>query len=60
MEVSGQLHVLAVGGWMGPRAVLVAVVKRKIPITHWELNPRTLITQPVGQRYTDWAVTAIL
>jgi hypothetical protein len=44
MEVSGQLHALAalpprerapctcwIGGWMGPRAVLDVVVKRKIP-----------------------------
>jgi hypothetical protein len=36
------------GGWVGPRAVLDAVVKRKIPILHWELNPRTLIIQPMG------------
>jgi hypothetical protein len=44
MEVSGQLHALAalppretapdthwIGGWVGPRAVLDVVVKRKIP-----------------------------
>jgi hypothetical protein len=36
MEGSGQLHAPAagthwIGGWMGPRAVLAAVVKRKIP-----------------------------
>jgi hypothetical protein len=44
MEVSGQLHALAalplrerapgthwIGGWVDPRAVLDAVVKRKIP-----------------------------
>jgi hypothetical protein len=28
---------------MGPRTVLDAVVKRKIPSSHWESNPRTLI-----------------
>jgi len=46
MEVSGQLHASGrfipreralgthgIGGWMSPRAVLDAVVKRKIPST---------------------------
>jgi hypothetical protein len=42
-----------IGGWVGPRAVLDAVVKRKIPSPHWESNPRTPIFQPVAQRYTD-------
>jgi hypothetical protein len=46
------------GGWVGPRAVLDAVVKRKVPSPLQELNPRTLIVQPVAQRYTDWAITA--
>jgi hypothetical protein len=40
-------------GWVGPRAVLDKVVKRKIPSPRWESNPRTLIVQPVAQRYTD-------
>jgi hypothetical protein len=43
MDVSGQLHTPAalppgkepdthrIGGWVGPRAILDAVVKRKIP-----------------------------
>jgi hypothetical protein len=52
MEVSGQLHVLAtlprgdrtpgthwIGGWVGPRASLDAVAKRKIPSLHWKSNP---------------------
>jgi hypothetical protein len=47
------------GGWVGPRAVLDAVVKRKIPSPHRESNPRTPIVQPVAQRYTDWAITAL-
>jgi hypothetical protein len=47
-----------VGGWVGPRAVLDAVVKRKFPSLHRESNPRTPIVQPVAQRYTDWAITA--
>jgi hypothetical protein len=45
-------------GWVGPRAVLGAAVKRKIPRTRRESNPRTPIVQPVAQRYTDWAITA--
>jgi hypothetical protein len=47
-----------IGGWVGPRAVLDAVVKRKIPSLRRESNPRTPINQPVPQRYTDWAITA--
>jgi hypothetical protein len=38
---------------MGPRAVLDAVVKRKIPSLLRESNPRTPIIQPIAQRYTD-------
>jgi hypothetical protein len=33
---------------MGPRAVLDAVVKRKIPSPRRESNPRTPIVQPVA------------
>jgi hypothetical protein len=47
-------------GWMGPRAVVDAVVKRKIPSPCQESNPRTPIVQPIAQRYTDWAVTALI
>jgi hypothetical protein len=66
MEVSGQLHVPAalpprerargthwIGSWVGPRAVLDAVVKRKIPSPGRESNPRTPIVLPVAQLYTD-------
>jgi hypothetical protein len=42
-----------IGGWVGPRAVLDAVVKRKIPSLRRESNPRTPIVQPLAQRYTD-------
>jgi hypothetical protein len=38
---------------MGTRAVLEAVVKRKIPSPLRESNPRTPIVQAVAQRYTD-------
>jgi hypothetical protein len=36
-----------IGGWVGSRAVLDAVVKRKIPSPRRESNPRTPIVQPV-------------
>jgi hypothetical protein len=35
------------------------VVKRKIPRRRRESNSRTPIFQPVAQRYTDWAITAL-
>jgi hypothetical protein len=44
-----------IGGWVGSRAV----VKRKIPSPRRESNPRTPIVQPVAQRYTDCATTAL-
>jgi hypothetical protein len=60
MEVSVQLHAPAalpagkeplvthwIGGWVGPRAVLDAMMKRKIPIPRRESNPRTPIIQSV-------------
>jgi hypothetical protein len=42
-----------IGGWVGPRDVLDAVVKRIRPSPRRESNPRTPIVQPVAQRYTD-------
>jgi hypothetical protein len=48
-----------IGGWVGPRAILDAVVWRKIPSSRRESNPRTPIVQPVAQSYTDWAITAL-
>jgi hypothetical protein len=48
-----------IGGWVGPRAVLDMVVKRKIPSPCQELNHRTLIVQPIAQCYTDWAIMAL-
>jgi hypothetical protein len=66
MEVSGQLHASAalppgkgvagtswIGGWVGSRAVLKAVKKRKIPSLHRESNPRTPVVQSVASRYSD-------
>jgi hypothetical protein len=35
---------------VGPRAVLDAVVKRKISSPRWESNPKTPIIQTVAQR----------
>jgi len=58
MEISGQLHAWLlyprekapgthwIGSWVGPTAILDAVVMRKIPSPCWESNPRTLIIQP--------------
>jgi hypothetical protein len=43
-----------IGGWVGPRAVLDAVVRRKIPSSRRESNPRIPIVQHIAQRYTDW------
>jgi hypothetical protein len=40
-------------GWVGSKAVLEAVVKRKIPSLRRESKPRILIVQPVAQRFTD-------
>jgi hypothetical protein len=37
-----------IGGWVGARAVLNVVVKRKIPSSRRELNPRIPIIQPVA------------
>jgi hypothetical protein len=57
MHVSGQFQApvalpprkeAPVGGCVGPRAVLDAVVKREIPSLRRESSPRTLIAQPVA------------
>jgi hypothetical protein len=40
-----------IGGWVGPRAILDAVVKRKIPSPRRKSNPRTPIVQPLAQCY---------
>jgi hypothetical protein len=37
-----------IGGWMGPRVALDTVVKRKIPSSLRESNPRTQIVQPIA------------
>jgi hypothetical protein len=46
--------------WVDPRTILDAVVKRKIPSPRRESNPRTPIVQPLAQRYTEWAIMAII
>jgi hypothetical protein len=43
--------------WVGPRTVLDAVAKRKIPSPRRESNSRTPIVQSVAQRYNDWVIT---
>jgi hypothetical protein len=49
-----------IGGWVGPRAILDMVVKRKTPSPCQESNHRTPIIQPVAQHYTNWAIMALL
>jgi hypothetical protein len=56
-EEAAGIH--CIGGWMGPRAVLDAVSKRKIPSSRRESNHRTPIVQAVAQRYIHWAITAL-
>jgi hypothetical protein len=45
---------------MGLRAGLDVVSKRKASSPCRESNPDNPIVQPVAQRYTGWAVTALL
>jgi len=50
-----------IGGWVGPRAVLEAVVKRKIPSPRRESKPRIPIVQPaLGQEIILFQVCGIL
>jgi hypothetical protein len=48
-----------IGGWVGTRAILDMVVKRKIPSPRKKLNPTTPIVQPIAQCYTDLAITTL-
>jgi hypothetical protein len=48
------------GGWVGPRAGLDMVSKRKIPSPRSESNPNHPIVQPVASRYTYWAIPALI
>jgi hypothetical protein len=71
MEVSGQLHASAAlpreksvryqsdRRLGGPTAGVVAVEERKIPNSRRKSNSRIPIVQPVGSRYTDWAIPAL-
>jgi hypothetical protein len=46
-----------IGGWVGPRAGLDKVEKRKfLPVL--ESNSDPSVIQPVASRYTDWAIPA--
>jgi len=44
----GKIPRYPLGGWVGPMAVLDAVVKRKIPIPCRKLDPKIPIVQPVA------------
>jgi hypothetical protein len=48
-----------IGGWVGSRAVLDAVMKKKCPAPRRESNPRTSTFPPVAQRYTQWNIKAL-
>jgi hypothetical protein len=48
-----------IGGWVGPRASLDTVSKRKIPSPHRESNSDHPIVQPVASRYTDWPIPTL-
>jgi hypothetical protein len=39
-----------IGVWVGSKAVLDEVVKRKIPSPCWESSPRTPIVQPAADK----------
>jgi hypothetical protein len=41
---------------VGSRALLDAMVKRKIPSPHQESNPRTSIVQHVASHYTEYTL----
>jgi hypothetical protein len=45
-----------IGIWVGPRAVLDTVVKRKIPSPRRESNPFHQTVQPIVNHYTDWEI----
>jgi hypothetical protein len=42
-----------------PQRTVLDAVKKKIPSSPRESNPRIPIVQAVAQRYTDWAITAV-
>jgi hypothetical protein len=49
-----------IGDWLGPRAGLDAVEKRKILSPFWESNSQTPIVLPVPSLYADWAVLVLM
>jgi hypothetical protein len=60
MEVSGQLYAPGthwIGGLVDPRAVLDAVMKRKIPTSRRESNADHPIVQLVAS--ADWAIPTL-
>jgi hypothetical protein len=50
-EIAPGIH--WIGSWVGPRAGVDVVVKRKIPSPRRDSNPKTSIVQHVVSRYTD-------
>jgi hypothetical protein len=68
MDMSGQLHALQerapgahrIGGWVGPRAGLNTVEKKKIPSPRRDSKPDHPTVQPVSNRYTNWHVSFVI
>jgi hypothetical protein len=50
---------LCIGGWVGPRAGLDDMEKRKF-FPYWDSNSDSLVVQPVASRYTYWAIPAFI
>jgi hypothetical protein len=71
LDVSGELHAPAAwpqgnSPWYpldrrlgGPQSRSGRRAEEEDSQPHRESNPRTPIVQPVAQRYTDWAITAL-
>jgi hypothetical protein len=47
-------------GWVGPRAGLDAVEKKKNVWPYWDSNSDPSVVKLVTSRYTDWAIPAPL
>jgi hypothetical protein len=49
----------SIGRWVGPRASLDAVKKKKISCPCWDLNPSSSVIQPQPSYYAIWAIPAL-
>jgi hypothetical protein len=46
------------GGWMGPRAGVDIMEKRRVSFPYWESDSGSLVVQTSAKLFTDWAVQA--